>query len=453
MLMGEGEGFFPLLIHRGNNMNYLFVTGASDNRGISKRLLNAVSTQTDGALYSLVDGLNKKDFGCVSMSSVAQNINTCFNPFVEGSVDSGGYSIIKGDVHPQHIIPAIDCWEYYGKHEYNEYDFLFSLDIPVSLKYDELNTRDKIFHYNRLSLITLIKLIEKVPGIADKLFFVEQFKMIPQYEIWKQLYHKLDLGKYIQNRAIGGMVGIRGKTGITFSPFTAIAYKCLLDFITAKKDHRVFRLHFLGVYNVYDRFHIAILEKLFSLYLGDSIAVKLSYDSAYFANSARMNKTLPVYTLDGTELIYYETALTAPQDVLFKVYNGAGLYQHIQNEIELRRRGHRMRESSSLVPLNIHSNMNIDRHFERLVDGYDLVDLIVKNRSMTVVTSKLQSILEDLHGKLPQLFKRHIQVAIENNIEITHKFHTWFVNNRSYENLDELIKLFIMRIGFPNCIK
>jgi len=180
--------------------------------------------------------------------------------------------------------------------------------------------------------------------------------------------------------------------------------------------------------------------------------VKLSYDSAYFANSARKDKSLPVYTSDGDNLLCYETALTVPQSILNGVYNDSGLYHYILDEIELRRQGNNIQNSSSFGPLNIHSHMNIDRHFERLVDEYDLVDLIVKNRSMTVVTSKLQSILEDLHGKLPQLFNRHRQLAIENNIEITHKFHTWFVNNRSYENLDELIKLFIMRIGFPNCI-
>lgn len=422
-------------------MQYLYVGGASDNKGIRKLILNAVSTQTNGVLYSLVDGLNKKDFGCVSMTSVAQNITPCLNSFDEGSVDSGGYSIIKGDVHPRHIIPVIDCWEYYGKHEYNKYDFLFSLDIPLSLKYDELNARNKIYKYNRLSLLTFIKLIQKFPGIAEKLFFVEQFKMLPQYEIWKQLYNELNLGKYIQNRSIGGMVGIRKVTRIKFSPFTAIAFKCLLDFITAGKGNRVFRLHFLGISNVYDRLHIAVLEKLFAYYLdclGYSITVKFSYDSVNFAYTARKNKSLPVYTSEGTDLIYNETALAVSEDVLFKVYNGAGLYQHIQGEIDLRRKGYDIRNISSLVPLNIHSNMNIDRYFERLVDEYDLVGLIVKNRSMTVVTSKLQSIMADLHGKLPQLFTKHIQVAIENNIGITHKFHTWFVDNRSYEKLDEL---------------
>lgn len=451
-----GEGLFPLLSIKGYVMDYLYVGGASDNSGIRKLILNAVSTQTNGVLFSLVDGMNKKDFGCVSMSSVARNINTCLNPFDEGFVDSGGYSIINGDIHPRHIIPIIDCWEYYIEHEREIYSFGMGLDIPVSLKYDELNTRNKIYKYNKLSLITFINIIQKFPDIGNKLFFVEQFKMLPQYEIWKQLYHELNLGKYIQNRAIGGMVGIRKVTHIKFSPFTAIAFKCLLDFITSEKDCRVFRLHFLGISNVYDRLHIAVLEKLFAYYLdclGYSITVKFSYDSVNFAYTARKKKSLPVYTSEGTNLIYNDTALAVPEDVLFTVYNEAGLYQHILSEIDLRRRGYDISNISSLVPLNIHSNMNIDRYFERLVDEYDLVGLIVKNRSMTVVTSNLQSILMDLNGKLPQLFTKHIQGAIENNIGITHKFHTWFIDNRSYEKLDEHIKLFIMRIGFPNCIR
>ncbi len=435
-------------------MDYLYVAGPNDNRGMNKLFLNAVSAQTNGILYSLVDGLNKKDFGCVSMSSVAGDINTCLNNFGEGRsfIDSGGYSIIKGDIQPKHIVSAIDCWGYYAEHEIESYDHLFSLDIPVSLIYNELNNRQKIYDYNKMSLTVLVDLIEKFPSIREKIFFVEQFKMLPQYEIWKQLYHELDLGKYIQNRAIGGMVGIRGITGIKFSPFISIAYKCLLDYADAGEFNRTFRIHFLGVYNIYDRFHIAILEKLFSHYLEDSITVEFSYDSVNFVQSARMNKSLPIYASDGDNLLYYETVLTVPQSILNGVYNDSGLYHYIQDEIELRRQGNRIQNSSSFGPLNIYSNMNIDRYFERLVDEYDLVGLIVKNKSMTVVTSKLRSILKNLHRDLPEIFNRHIQGAIEENIRITHKFHTWFVDSKDCYDLDVLIKLFIMKIGFPNCI-
>lgn len=444
----------PLLLNKGDTMEYLYVAGASDNKGINKLLLNAVSKQTNGILYSLIDGLNKKDFGCVSMSSVAGDINTCLNNFGKGRsfIDSGGYSIIKGDIPPEHIESAIDCWGYYAEHEIESYNHLFSLDVPVSLKYNKLNTRQKIYKYNKMSLSVLVNLIKRFPTLKEKILFVEQFKMLPQYEIWKQLHKELDLGKYIQNRAIGGMVGIRGITGINFSPFTAIAYKCLLDYINADEFYRTFRIHFLGVYNIYDRFHIAILEKLFSYHLNDSITVEFSYDSVNFAQTARMNKSLPVYASDGNDLLYYETALTVPQNILNGVYQDSGLYRYIQGEIELRRQGSRINNSSSFGPLNIYSNMNVDRYFERIVVEYDLVELIVKNKSMTVVTSKLQSILADLNGSLPQLFTRHIQGAIEENIRITHKFNTWFVDRHDYDGLDELIKLFIMRIGFPNCI-
>jgi len=436
-------------------MEYLYVAGPNDNRGMNKRLLNAVSYQTDGILYSLVDGLNKKDFGCLSMSTVAGNINKCLYNFGEGRsfIDSGGYSIIKGDIHPQHIVSAIDCWGYYAEHEIESYDHIMSLDIPVSIKFNELNKPQKIYDYNKMSLSVLVDLIEKFPEIREKIFFVEQFKMLPQYEIWKQLYHDLDLGQYIQNRAIGGMVGIRGVTKIKFSPFTAIAYKCLLDYMHAEEfNQQIFRIHFLGIYNIYDRFHIAILEKLFSHYLGDSITVKFSYDSAYFANSARKNTALPVYASDGDSMLCYETALSVPQNILNCVYNRSDLYHYILDEIDLRRQDNKIQNSSSFGPLNIYSNMNIDRYFERLVDEYDLVGLIVKNKSMTVVKSKLQSILADLNQNLPQLFTRHIQGAIEENIKITHKFHKWFVDSKGFDDLDELIKLFIMRIGFPNCI-
>ena len=139
-------------------MEYLYVSTSSDNSGLNKLLLKAVSTQTNGILHSLVEGMNKKNFGCVSMSSVAGHIKRCINNFGVGKlfVDSGGFSIIKGEILIEHIVSAIDCWEYYAEHERNFYDYIFSLDIPVSLKYKELNTKQMIYKYNKMSLSALL---------------------------------------------------------------------------------------------------------------------------------------------------------------------------------------------------------------------------------------------------------------------------------------------------------
>ena len=168
---------------------------------------------------------------------------------------------------------------YYAGQEVNNYSYLFSLDIPSSIKYLELNKVDVIYEFNKRALLKLRGLIEIHPELKDKIYFVWHFKIAAQYQIWSRLYKELGLAEFISNRAIGGMVGLHGKTKTNFSPFTAISYRCLLDYLEAENFKNDFRLHFLGMYIGYDRFQIALLEKLFSRYLQDSANVKMSYDS------------------------------------------------------------------------------------------------------------------------------------------------------------------------------
>ena len=191
---------------------------------------------------------------------------------------------------------------YYAGQEVNNYSYLFSLDIPSSIKYLELNKVDVIYEFNKRALLKLRGLIEIHPELKDKIYFVWHFKIAAQYQIWSRLYKELGLAEFISNRAIGGMVGLHGKTKTNFSPFTAISYRCLLDYLEAENFKNDFRLHFLGMYIGYDRFQIALLEKLFSRYLQDSANVKMSYDSINAAHSTRMNSVKPFYLFENDVL-------------------------------------------------------------------------------------------------------------------------------------------------------
>ena len=46
----------------------------------------------------------------------------------------------------------IDCYTVYLESEGDIFDYIFSLDIPFSLKYKEFNTRKNIFEANEKSL-------------------------------------------------------------------------------------------------------------------------------------------------------------------------------------------------------------------------------------------------------------------------------------------------------------
>ncbi|MGD9731352.1 MAG: hypothetical protein AB7U45_04150 [Desulfamplus sp.] len=438
-------------------MEYVYVAGASDVRAENIALTQSVSRQTDNYLYSFVDGMNRENAGCESMTNVVNNMQDCGSHFDNGNlfVDSGGYSIIKGAIEPENIGFTIDLWSYGGEHFRNNFDYLFSLDIPLILDNNQFNTKANIYKYNKDSLLEMVILFDKYPELREKIFFVWQFKMLPQYEIWKTLYKELELERYIQNRAIGGMVGLRGVTGIKFSPFIGMVFRCLYDYISANNYSNDFRLHFLGMYNQYDRFEIALMEKLCSYYLCDkNITAKFTYDSVNFAHTARMNPEIPIYCIDGDNIVVYDNVINVPADVIKKVYEDGDseLYKNIQQEIECRRHGERLENASSFSPLNIHSNMNLDRYFERLIDKYALVDLIVKSKSITNVTIRLESILKELGSKMPWLFTDNIKKSIINNFEITYDFNTWFTEQRESSQLDYLIKDFINLIGFENMI-
>lgn len=167
-----------------------------------------------------------------------------------------------------------------------------------------------------------------------------------------------------------------------------------------------------------------------------------------------MNPEIPIYCIDGDSIVFYDNVVDVPADVIKKVYGDdeSEMYKNIQQEIDCRRYGKRLENASSFSPLNIHSNMNLDRYFERLIDKYSLVDLIVKSKSITNVTTKLEFILKEQSSKMPWLFTDDLKKSIIKNFEITYDFHMWFTGRRDSSQLDYLIKDFIKLIGCENMI-
>ena len=192
-------------------------------------------------------------------------------------IDSGGYSIIVGDVPVKHIMKFIGTYHEYQEKARNEYDYIMTLDIPLIIGDEEFNTKKNVQYFNHRSLSETKENLIRYPEIREKLYFVWQFKTKEQYDLWDVMYQDLELNNFVKHRALGGMVGLRGLTGIRFSPFIANSFRCLLDHQESRISTTEFRLHYLGIYIKYDRFIIAFLEKLFQRYLGDNHRVILSY--------------------------------------------------------------------------------------------------------------------------------------------------------------------------------
>ena len=187
-------------------MRYVYVADAAANN----ELCNVISKIVPDSLYSLIGGLRQSEFGLDTLYDVAYAIKEFRSKFVlpgKGSqfIDSGGYSIIKGDVSPAGIRRFIQCYNLYLENQMDNYERIFSLDIPCSLRYSSLNNIQTIHDCNFESLLQTRNLLSTYDNLRDKLYFVWHFKMKSQYKIWNDLYSGLELWKYIKHRAIGGM--------------------------------------------------------------------------------------------------------------------------------------------------------------------------------------------------------------------------------------------------------
>ena len=214
--------------------------------------LKASVGQVDIALFSLIKGLKQRRFGMDTLIAVADDIEDFRSRYLvpHGKkkllIDSGGYSVIVGDVAERDIGKFIGCYHEYQEKIRQKYDFIMSLDIPLILDNQSFNTVENVYRYNYQSLAATKENLINYPELRDKLYFVWQFKTKEHFAIWNRIVSELDVDRYVKHRALGGMVGLRRLTDIDFSPFIANSFKCFLDYENSPDPADEFRLHFLG---------------------------------------------------------------------------------------------------------------------------------------------------------------------------------------------------------------
>ena len=324
---------------------------------------------TRKSLVSLIGGLRQQNAGPDTLLVQIYEIQEYRKRYCEPCdgklyVDSGGYSIISGEVKPQNILKTIKVYHLVPKHYPEYFDYLFTLDIPVVLNAPALNTRVNLYRLNYESLSDTLRLLETSRHLQEKVIFVWQFKIPGQYEIWKTIYKELKLNNYIQNRAIGGLVGLHNalrNSGrkIDFSPVIALPFRCLLDHLNKMDIDQEFRLHFLGVKIRSDRFIIALIEQLFALYLKGISKLLFTYDSINYNSSSMLGTKILVnfWSFSGGELLHHENVLSIPDDILREVYYTDQLYQGFIKELGHIKRGEPLENSDMLSPSKYFSNI------------------------------------------------------------------------------------------------
>ena len=437
-------------------MKFVNVASKPAARGVNYD--HAIMAQNKLCLFSIIGGMCQQGFNTHTLNDMLSTIKDYAEEFArpyhgEIFVDSGGYSIIQGAVHPSAVPRFIQCYNAMLRLEAGAFDKIFSLDIPWSIEFPEMNTKQKIMEFNNYALSTARDILLNDPVALERFSFVWHFKMPSQYAIWNHLYAKHDLNRIVRHRAIGGMVALRRITGIRFSPFIGMAYRCLLDYLDAGRFDQDFTLHLLGMYLPYDRFEMAILDGLFGRYLEEDAQAVTTYDSINPIQSTRKGKDIPLFEFTGTGLRVYDNLIEAPDDILDNVYGDPKLIGFVQEEIARRRAGGNLVNASSFGPLNIYSHREVNRFFKYVVAEHGLADVFFQERSLTMINRHLASVLDALEKASPRLFKDNLRTSIMRNVAITYEFHRWFVDDHSRAGLEELIQANIRKIRFPDDLR
>ena len=232
----------------------------------------------DRILISLGKAFTSDSFNFDTTTRFGNSLNIFKNRKFKLYIDSGGYSVIVGDIKEYDIEKLIHQYAYFIENFSDKFDFVFSLDIPLSLVLD-INYFDRLLELNRKSQELTISVLNKNKELKNKIFFVWQFKTRKQFEIWKRIYEEFEIWKHYKYYSVGGIVGLRKLANISFSgytvPFIYVVYE-YLDRIGVPNDTTYY--HILGQYTAPDQLTICVLENYAKIKYG--IPFKLTYDSS-----------------------------------------------------------------------------------------------------------------------------------------------------------------------------
>ena len=437
-------------------MKYVFVgSWKQPKNGMLNYTIPAVN-QSENLLISLIDIL-QKDITMGADQNFEKEIILTKNQIQNNKLylDSGGYSIIVGDVPGKDVEKFIDQYHICQNKFTSIYDYIFSLDIPVFLNEPIFNTKTEIKRFNYLSMAkSKINMINN-SIIRDKFLFVWQFKIQDQYDIWNDLYDELKMSEVVKYRAIGGMVGLRGITQINFSPFIGPLFRCLLDYIDNGDFSYPFKVHNLGVYIQHDRFFLCFLERIFQRWLSklyNTDKVELTYDSVNYMRTAQLRaRDLQIYSFrSGTHIeIFKHTQV--PDSILQQVYTDNNSYIGVKTDIDNCLNDRKLQNIDAFTPLNVYSNVQLDKFFMYLVDKYNLTDKCQNPGGWVPELEKIQA----AH---PNVFSSQRIKCLEQNFEWFHEFKQWFLEYNTkpkytrvdkYNSLNKVMTKFIKAINFP----
>ncbi len=420
---------------------------------IESNQLKLIDKYVNNYLFSLIKGMRQGNFGFDTLHRVTEEIKQYRQVLDNGRkffVDSGGYSIIAGDVSPRDVGKFTECYNMFLERDApDNCDYIFSLDIPIFLKYPENNNIKTILEANSRSISTAVKILEKNPKLYDKYTFVWQFKLLKQYNIWKQVYQEnFADNNNLKNFAVGGLVSLRGITGIKFSPFIGITYK-ILKLINDKNLDYTSIIHILGVYHLHDRMIMSFLHKLFNQhYLKDrKCKVQVTYDTVNYSLSGLYKLKEQIMFIpepNGTYTCGYAHDL---MDKMHLVIDNKEVLETVCRDLQCVRDGKNVEETRMASLLNVIAQTTIDKIIDEEIDKNNIVNLFLETSNFNTFKNKISPILRELEYKYPLIFGNRTKKNLI-NFQYCFVFHEAYMNYNS-DKFEKLMEKFIERIGFP----
>ena len=366
-------------------MHYVHVESPKSAKTIDYAVASAKLSER--VLFSLIHALGIKAFDFTStlkFTPILKNYRKQTD--VDGLkiyVDSGGYSIIQGDVPFEKTKDFIDCYNRFLEYENDSFDYIFSLDIPIWGGQENAKhlTKKNLKHFNEASIQDSLAIIKKNPALAEKWFFVWHFKLQSQFDIWSDIFTSQRVSHYTSNYAIGGQVGLRkmaeeaNGNRLDFTPFTAMALLCLAEHLSGPLADKKFKLHVLGINNIIDRFQLILIDKHFTSFLSEHglPAPEITHDTINYTRSGLYDaRKLAPYAFNGQALEQFENIFELPDSLLREIYFNETLYNGFICERERQKQLKQFDDVSFIVPLNVYSNLQQDRFLEHLEAQYDL---------------------------------------------------------------------------------
>ena len=421
---------------------------------IEARQLKLIDKYVQNYLFSLIKGLRQGTFGFDTLHRVSEEIKE-YRKVLNGDrkffIDSGGYSIIAGDVSPRDVNKFIECYNMFlEKDALENCDYIMSLDIPIFLKYPQQNNIKTIYEANSRSISSSLKVLNKNPGLYNKFIFVWQFKLLKQYNIWKRIYNENNIeSSPIKHFAIGGLVSLRGITGIKFSPFISMAYKCL-KIISDKNINDTSILHILGVYGNHDRVIMSFLHKLFNrYYLKDKLCkIQMTYDTVNFSLSGLYKLKEQIMFIpedDGSYTFGFAHELINKMD---RVIDDPEILETVTRDLTCVLNNTPVEETRMASLLNVITQTTIDKIIDDEIDKNKIVELFLETSNFNSFKNKILPILRELEYKYPLIFGNRTKKNLI-NFQYVAAFHNWWQNGRNEAELEKLMEKFIQLISFP----